>query len=80
MRFELRLLGTSAATPFPDRFSTAQVLTIQEQHFLIDCGEGTQIQMDRYQVKRSKIDQIFISHLHGDHYFGLFGLLDQVNS
>jgi len=75
MRFELQLLGTSSARPLADRFTTCQYLNIQEQHFLIDCGEGAQIRMDQFQVKRSKINHIFISHLHGDHIFGLWGLL-----
>jgi len=59
-----------------DRHPTAQVLTMDEHAFLIDCGEGTQIQMNRYKIRRSRIAHIFISHLHGDHYFGLPGLLN----
>jgi ribonuclease Z len=59
-----------------DRHPTSQVLTIDEYAFLIDCGEGTQIQMNRYKIRRSRIAHIFISHLHGDHYFGLPGLLN----
>ena len=59
-----------------DRHPTAQVLTMDENAFLIDCGEGTQIQMNRYKIRRSRIAHIFISHLHGDHYFGLPGLLN----
>ena len=57
------------------RNPTAQVLQTQEEAYLIDCGEGTQMQLARYKIKRSKITHIFISHLHGDHYFGLIGLL-----
>lgn len=75
MRFELRLLGTASAQPGLERFTTCQYLNIQEQHFLIDCGEGAQMRMEQYHVKRSKINHIFISHLHGDHFFGLWGLL-----
>ncbi len=75
MRFELTILGSSGATPFKDRFPTAQVLNVHEQLFLIDCGEGTQIRLSEYQVKRGKINRVFISHLHGDHVFGLPGLL-----
>jgi len=57
------------------RFPSAQYLVIQNRHILIDCGEGAQIQMQRFQVPLNKIDYIFISHLHGDHYLGLMGLL-----
>lgn len=59
-----------------DRHPTSQVLTMDEFAFLIDCGEGTQIQMNRFKIRRSRIGHIFISHLHGDHYFGLPGLLN----
>ncbi|GAB5554206.1 MAG: ribonuclease Z [Saprospiraceae bacterium] len=75
MRFDLQLLGTNAALPLYGRHTTAQVLTVESQSFLIDCGEGTQMQMESFKVKRHKIHQIFISHLHGDHIFGLWGLL-----
>lgn len=75
MRFDLQLLGTNAALPLYGRHTTAQVLTVDSQSFLIDCGEGTQMQMEAFKVKRHKIHQIFISHLHGDHIFGLWGLL-----
>ena len=75
MRFQLTILGCNAAIPANGRHPSAQVLNIQEQLFLIDCGEGTQIQMNLYQVRKSKINQIFISHLHGDHFYGLIGLL-----
>jgi ribonuclease Z len=75
MNFELRILGSNAATPAHGRHLSAQVLTIGTESFLIDCGEGTQFQMLKFQVKRNKINHIFISHLHGDHIFGLIGLL-----
>ncbi|MDX1943289.1 MAG: ribonuclease Z [Saprospiraceae bacterium] len=75
MRFSLTLLGTSSAMPVPGRFTSAQVLNVQEHLYLIDCGEGMQMRMSDFGVKRSKINQIFISHLHGDHFFGLMGLL-----
>lgn len=74
-RFEVLILGNSSATPMYDRHPTAQVLNFNEQMFLIDCGEGTQTQLYRYGVKSSRINHIFISHLHGDHYLGLVGLL-----
>jgi ribonuclease Z len=75
MKFELTILGCSSATPTSNRFPTAQVLNILEHFFLIDCGEGTQMQLRKYKMKMQRINHIFISHLHGDHYFGLIGLL-----
>jgi len=69
------ILGNNSALPAFDRHPTAQVVTMEEQIFLVDCGEGTQMQMAKYKIRRSKINHIFISHLHGDHYFGLIGLL-----
>jgi ribonuclease Z len=71
----LTILGNNSAIPAFDRSPTAQVLQTAEESYLIDCGEGTQMQMTRYKIRRSKISRIFISHLHGDHYYGLIGLL-----
>lgn len=79
MRFEVLILGNSSATPIYDRHPTAQVLNFNEQLFLVDCGEGTQMQLHRYGIKSNKISRIFISHLHGDHYLGLVGLLSSMN-
>lgn len=73
--FGVTILGNNSALPAYDRHPTSQVVTLNDQLFLIDCGEGTQIQMARYKIRRSKIHHIFISHLHGDHYFGLIGLI-----
>lgn len=73
--FGVTILGNNSALPAYDRHPTAQVVTLNDQLFLIDCGEGTQIQMARYKIRRSKIHHVFISHLHGDHYFGLIGLV-----
>lgn len=75
MKFELTILGTSAAVPYHNRGLSGQVLNIRERLFLIDCGEGTQMSLNKYSVKKSKINHIFISHLHGDHVFGLAGVL-----
>lgn len=75
MSFKLTVLGCSSATPTLERHSSAQVLNVNERLFLIDCGEGAQIQMRRFRVKFQRINHIFISHLHGDHYLGLMGLL-----
>jgi ribonuclease Z len=71
----LTILGNNSAIPAYGRNPTAQVLQTPEEAYLIDCGEGTQHQMTKYKVKKSKLNRIFISHLHGDHYFGLIGLL-----
>ncbi|MBN9295634.1 MAG: ribonuclease Z [Filimonas sp.] len=73
--FGVTILGNNSALPAYDRHPTSQVVTLNEHLFLIDCGEGTQMQLSRYKVKRSRINHIFISHLHGDHYFGLAGLI-----
>ncbi|MFC7668205.1 ribonuclease Z [Hymenobacter humi] len=75
MTFELKILGSASATPVLTRHPTAQVLTVGAHHYLIDCGEGTQWQMLEHRVRPHRLRAIFISHLHGDHYFGLFGLL-----
>ena len=79
MKFEVTILGSSSATPIYNRNPTAQLLNCNEKFYLIDCGEGTQQQLIRYGFKASKIDYVFISHLHGDHYFGLIGLLSSMH-
>lgn len=75
MSLQLTILGCHSATPRVNAYPTAQYLEINSRHFLIDCGEGTQRQMRKYKVGFSKINHIFISHLHGDHCFGLIGLI-----
>lgn len=75
MSFKLTILGSSSAIPTLYRHSSAQVLNVNERLFLIDCGEGVQMQMRRYGIKFQRIDHIFISHLHGDHYLGLMGFI-----
>lgn len=77
--FELTILGSSSATPTSTRNPTAQLLNIAERFFLIDCGESTQIQLRRFKLKFQRINHIFISHLHGDHYLGLIGLLSSMH-
>lgn len=79
MRFELTILGCNSAIPAYDRHPTAQILNVYENLYLIDCGEGTQMQMTKYNIRRTRINQIFISHLHGDHVFGLIGLLTSLS-
>ncbi|MCW3119137.1 MAG: ribonuclease [Chitinophagaceae bacterium] len=74
--FAVTILGNNSAVPAFNRHPTSQVVTMEGHNFLVDCGEGTQIQMINYKIRRSKISHIFISHLHGDHYFGLIGLIN----
>jgi ribonuclease Z len=75
----LTILGNNSALPAFDRCPTAQVLQTADESYLIDCGEGTQLQMMKYKIRRSRIHRIFISHLHGDHYFGLIGLINSMS-
>ncbi|MCX8020858.1 MAG: ribonuclease Z [Chitinophagaceae bacterium] len=77
--FAVTILGNNSAVPAFDRHPTSQVVTYQGNHYLVDCGEGTQIQLIRYKIRRSRITHIFISHLHGDHYFGLAGLINTLS-
>ena len=72
---KLTILGSSSALPTSERYPSAHVLNVHERLFLIDCGEGTQMQLRKHRIRFSKINNIFISHLHGDHIFGLYGLL-----
>lgn len=78
-RFEVLILGSSSALPAYNRHPSAQIINIHEQLLLIDCGEGTQDRLIKHRVKSHKIKHIFISHLHGDHYFGLPGLITSLN-
>lgn len=75
MDFEVQILGSNSALAAHGRHPTAQLVRHGKQLFLVDCGEGTQVQLQKYKCKPFKINHIFISHLHGDHYFGLIGLL-----
>lgn len=79
MTFSVTVLGSSSALPTSTRFPSAHVLNVHERLFLIDCAEGTQMQLRRYRIKMSKINHIFISHLHGDHTLGLIGLISTLN-
>ena len=79
MHFEVTILGSNGAIPAHNRYPTSQFLNYNGQGFLLDCGEGTQLQMSKYNIKRGKLDHIFISHIHGDHFFGLMGILTSFN-
>lgn len=75
MSFILKILGANSATPAYGRHQSAQLLAVGKYHFLIDCGEGTQDRLVEHNVNKWKVNHIFISHLHGDHYLGLMPLL-----
>jgi ribonuclease Z len=77
--FEVQILGCGSATPTLNHHPTSQVLRIREKLFMVDCGEGTQLQMRKYKVNFNRLTHIFISHLHGDHCFGLIGLISTLD-
>ena len=79
MNFDFTVLGTGSATPLLTRHPSAFILSIENECFLIDCGEGTQFRLLEHKVRATRIRNIFISHLHGDHYFGLIGLISSWN-
>lgn len=79
MNFHVTILGTSSALFGQGRFMTAQVLNANNNLYLIDCGEATQLQLLKYGIKSTRISNVFISHLHGDHYFGLLGLITSLS-
>jgi len=79
MKFEITILGCGSAIPTLLRNPTSQVVNVMERYMMIDCAEGTQVQLRKYKVAFQKIDHIFISHLHGDHYLGLVGLISSVH-
>ena len=79
MNFTLKILGTASALPTVNRYPSAQVLDVRGRLFLIDCGEGAQMQMRRMGISYLKIENICISHIHGDHLFGIFGLLSTMS-
>jgi ribonuclease Z len=76
---KLTILGSSSALPTSERYPSAHVLNAHERLFLIDCGEGTQMQLRKCKIRFGKINHIFLSHLHGDHVFGLYGLLSTLS-
>lgn len=74
-QFDINILGCGSALPTTRHLATSQVVDLRDKLYMIDCGEGTQVQMRRMRIKFSRLNHIFISHLHGDHCFGLPGLL-----
>jgi ribonuclease Z len=78
-KFEVTVLGSNAALPQEDRHTSSQIINFNENLFLVDCGEGTQLRLSDLNIKRNRISHIFISHLHGDHSYGLPGLLTSFN-
>ena len=78
-KFELNILGCGSALPTTRHYPTSQVLNVRDKLFMIDCGEGTQLQMRKMHLNFSRLGHIFISHLHGDHCFGLIGLISTFN-
>ena len=74
-KFDLHILGCGSALPTTRHFATSQVVNMRDKLFMIDCGEGAQMQLRRSRLKFTRLNHIFISHLHGDHCFGLFGLI-----
>lgn len=74
-KFELHILGCGSALPTTRHFPSSQVLNVREKLFMIDCGEGAQLQLRKSKLKFSRLNHIFISHLHGDHCFGILGLV-----
>ena len=75
MSFNITILGSSGALPAYGRYPSSQLIEIQNRYFLVDCGEGAQMQLMRFQANLHRINHILISHLHGDHYLGLMGLI-----
>lgn len=74
-KFEVHILGCGSALPTTKHFASSQVVNIREKLFMIDCGEGAQLQLRKSKLKFTRLNHIFISHLHGDHCFGLMGLI-----
>lgn len=79
MNFSVTILGSGAALPVKGRMPTSQIVNVSEQLFMIDCAEGTQLQVRKYKQRLQRINHIFISHLHGDHYLGLPGLISSMH-
>ena len=78
-KFSVLILGNASAAPTLKRNQTSQLINIDEQYYLVDCGEGTQLKLREHKIKLQRINHIFISHLHGDHYLGLIGLIQTMH-
>ncbi len=78
-KFELHILGCGSALPTTRHFASSQVVNVRDKLYMIDCGEGSQLQFRKSRLKFSRLNHIFISHLHGDHCFGLWGLISTLN-
>ncbi len=78
-RFEVHILGCGSALPTTRHFASSQVVNVRDKLYMIDCGEGAQLQLRKSKLKFSRLNHIFISHLHGDHCFGLLGLISTFN-
>lgn len=79
IRFSVTILGSSSATPTSERNPTSQLVNHRDKLFMIDCGEGTQVTLRKMKVHFQRINHIFISHLHGDHFYGLIGLISSMH-
>jgi len=79
LTFQIKILGNNSAIPAHDRNQTSQLLQFDKQYVLIDCGEATQIQLSKQHIRIGRIKTVLISHLHGDHYFGLIGLISTMH-
>lgn len=79
MGIRVKILGSNSAAPAHRRHHTSQLISVEGKYYLMDCGEATQLQLKRYKLKAQRINNIFISHLHGDHYLGLMGLLSTMH-
>ncbi len=79
MTFDITILGCGAATPTSRHNPSSQVVNLHDKLFLVDCGEGTQMQMRKFKVRFQRINHVFISHLHGDHYLGLLGFISSMH-
>lgn len=79
MKFETTIIGCGAATPTLRHKPSSQLVNVHDRMYMVDCGEGTQLELRRYRIRFQRIDHVFISHLHGDHYLGLIGYMSSLH-